>query len=581
MTWMVRHATLIYLPVFTGLCLWVQHATRAHGADLGLTNDEASHFVNSLLILDFLRDSPFAGFMRFAVDYYEHFPRVSIGHWPPLYYLIQSGVLALLGRGVSSLLCFQAVTAGLASAVAGGVACRRQGFLVGLAVGLMVLCSPLLLFQVNAVMIDIFLGLLVLLAALAWARFARTGSLGWAMAFAALAAVAILSKGNAFGLALLPPLYCLFRRDFSLLASRKTWLAALAVGCATLPWYLLTYGMSSDGFVYAWGWRYTRLALGTYALELALALGPAGVAAMLAGAAAILGSGAAGLDQAPEPGSADRALPPGSGPAGRDETLASLLAASVAMFLFQCLVPTDIEGRYLIAIVPAGAILAAHGVGWAMDRCVGAFAGWPAGRARPAFRAGLAPALVALLLALNAVAIFRFPSVSTFHMDQLMRAILDSDNRNPLALVAGCPRAEGALIAAFAQADTARGHYVIRGFKALASDNFMGTCYRVRFSSTRDLAAWLAESGIGWVVVDTSPESLASPHTRQVLDFLDAGPPGWKRCAALPHGDGETRLYASDQPGPSAESIQALLVQVMPDKVLGKSRTWIGDKACP
>lgn len=538
-----RYAFLTYLSVFAGLGLLVQLAAGAYGADRGLTNDEASHFVNSLLVLDFLRGWPVSGPIGFGLEYYEHFPRVSIGHWPPFYYIIQSAVLAVSGRSFSSLLGFQVLAAGLAAGLAGWVVRERQGFWPGLAAGFMVLCSPLLMFQLNAVMIDIFLGLLVLLAALAWARFARTGSLGWAMAFAALSVCAILSKGNAFGLALLPPLYCLFQRDRRMLTSWKTWLAALAVGCLTVPWYALTYRISSDGFVYGWGLEYSRLALSTYGRDLVTSLGLAGVAALLAGAWSII--------RAPGP---------------RDETLVSLLSATVAIFAFQCLVPTDIEARYLISLVPAGAVVAAHGIG-EVARLAGAR--W---RARPR---GVS-ALTAGVLLFNALLIFRMPSVSTFHMDELMRAILESARRNPLVLVAGCPRAEGALIAAFAQTDTARGHYIIRGFKALASDDFMGTRYKARFASEQELAAWLTRSRIGWIVVDTSRESMAWLHTRQVLNLLDDASSGWRRVAAYPHGDGETRLYASDLPEPSPELIRNVLDQVAPEKVIGRYQGWSG-----
>jgi hypothetical protein len=517
----------------------IQYCSGTYGVDRGLTNDESAHCVNALLFRDFLHAHPSLDFLGFGIEYYEHFPRVSIGHWPPLFYVIQAVILAVFGRDFSSMLGFQAVTAGLTAAIVSSVVRKRYGFWAGLAAGAMVLCSPWMMFYVNTVMIDVFLGLLVLLASLAWARYTRTSSWRWSLIFAALASGAILSKGNGFGLALLPLLYCLFQRDFSTLGSWKTWVAALFVGCLTIPWYALTYKISADGLLYHWGWEYTRLALPSYSQKMLPALGVAGIAALLFGAICIVRS--------------DKK----SG----DTTLASMISATAAMFLFQCLAPAGIEDRYLITLVPTGVVVAAYGVGEAVRR-IGRRYTWAA-------RPGVSSAVVAMILLFNAAAISRMPSLSTFHMDVVMRTIIDSSNRNPLILVTGCPRAEGALIAAGAQADTDRSHYIIRGFKALASDDFMGTRYCARFPSSKEVGAWVEKSGIGWIVVDTSPESMAVLHARQVLEYMDSGPPGWRVCAVLPHRDGETRLYVSSKLEPSPALIKEILREVAPQKIIG------------
>ena len=55
-----------------------------HGLSPSLSNpDEGGHYVNALFLGDWIR----AGFpspMAFARDYYAHFPRLTIGHWPPI-----------------------------------------------------------------------------------------------------------------------------------------------------------------------------------------------------------------------------------------------------------------------------------------------------------------------------------------------------------------------------------------------------------------------------------------------------------------------------------------------------------------
>src|ERR1700690_1862442 len=81
---------LAFAALFIALAAAVQLAIGAYATDRGLTNDEAAHFVNSLLILDYLRQAPLANPLAFATDYYTHLPRVSIGHWPPGFYVVQA-----------------------------------------------------------------------------------------------------------------------------------------------------------------------------------------------------------------------------------------------------------------------------------------------------------------------------------------------------------------------------------------------------------------------------------------------------------------------------------------------------------
>src|SRR6201996_605065 len=57
--------------------------------------DESAHYVNTLFIADWLRaglPSP----MTFARDFYAHFPKLSIGHWPPGWYALLAPLFAVL-----------------------------------------------------------------------------------------------------------------------------------------------------------------------------------------------------------------------------------------------------------------------------------------------------------------------------------------------------------------------------------------------------------------------------------------------------------------------------------------------------
>lgn len=538
------YVALFYFLLFTALCLLVQHLAGAYATDASLASDESAHIVNSFLIFDFLHTHQLANVLHFGSNYYEHFPRVSIGHWPPFYYMVQTLILMVFGRSIIPMLFFQSVTAGLAAAVTGAVVRRQQGGWVGLAAGLMTLSAPVLLFQLNAVMIDIFLGLLILLTTLAWTRYVQTVSWRWGCIFAGLASCAILSKGNALGLALLPLLYCLLRWDFSILKSRKTWFAALIVGGVTFPWYIISYRFASDAFAYSWGWSFVLHALGFYAQSIFRSFGFLGGGALLLGVLLVVRKGR--LD--------------------RNELLVSLVSSVGALYLFLLLIPSGIEDRLLIPLIPSAVIIAVYGLGAAVQ---GVIKQWWKNTPPWTYRA-----ILFLAIVLNVISVIRIPSLTSLNMDKIAQVILNSHNGNPLVLVSGCSRAEGALIASFAQDDISRAHYIIRGFKSLASDDYMGMQYRQRFQTVNDLSSWLTQNYIGWIVVDTSPESMELAHTRQLVEYLESNPPHWKLYERFPHRCGETRLYCSNLPTPSPAPIQKILQQVTPLRIIGHAQPW-------
>jgi hypothetical protein len=508
---------------FLAACAVLQWASGAYGVDRGQTADEAAHFVNSLLIIDYVSLWPWTNPMAFATDYYLHFPRVSIGHWPPFFHMIQALVLGLFGRSSATALAFQAVIAAMAASGAALVTARRHGMAWGAAAGLMVLASPQVLIQLDTVMVDTFLAVLVLASAASWGAYARTRHSGWAMAFALCSAAAILTKGNAFGLALLPLVDCALRRDLRLLLRPATLAAAALVALPTVPWYLLTYRIAADGFVFGWGWSYTSQALPAYARALAESLGIVGIAALVLGGMTLV-----------------RREPVDTG-------LSAQFSAVVGLLLFQVLAPADIQARYLVCLVPSAAVVAIHFL------------------AR-VFASRRAVALAAGLLALNLAQTARLPHPASTHMDEIARRVIEADSPNPFVLIAGGPHAEGALIAAFAEFEPSRRHYVIRASKALADSNFMGSDYRPRFADAEEAGRWVAESGIGWLVLDTSPDSLGWRHNAQLaaaVAALSKSPP----LATFPRAGGEVRLYALD-PAADSPDPAALFARVAPKKVM-------------
>jgi len=79
----------IALVVFGLMMFGLQYFGGAYQAEYDGHADEAAHFVSSLLVRDYLAQFPWPSPFPWALDYYLHYPKVAIGHWPPGYYAMQ------------------------------------------------------------------------------------------------------------------------------------------------------------------------------------------------------------------------------------------------------------------------------------------------------------------------------------------------------------------------------------------------------------------------------------------------------------------------------------------------------------
>jgi glycosyltransferase involved in cell wall biosynthesis len=59
--------------------------------------DEAAHFVSGLMIYDYLANLPRGNPIAWAGQYYLHYPKVAIGHWPPGYHAMEAVWWLFLG----------------------------------------------------------------------------------------------------------------------------------------------------------------------------------------------------------------------------------------------------------------------------------------------------------------------------------------------------------------------------------------------------------------------------------------------------------------------------------------------------
>lgn len=469
--------------VFGLVALFVASVTGGLSASL-INPDEGGHYVNALFLADWIR----AGFpspMAFAQDYYAHFPRLTIGHWPPGWYMIEAPWFALFRPSPFGALVLAAFVSGLpAGAIIWGMQRigRRR---LGLALAFAYVLLPLVVDGGRYLLLDQPVALFVALAAIAWARASDRPSWGRFLWFAALAAACPLIKGNGALIALVPAIDIVLTKRWRLLKLPALWLAALVTLAIVAPWYWLSFSISAGGFNYAPGLQYAGFAITANSLAIWSNLGVAGILLALIGAA-----------------SAFR-------PVGRGEArLARLsLAVVTATLLFQSIVPAALEPRYITPLLPWLAILAGLGlVALAREgggiRVAGGVLAWGA----------LVPAVWALWL---------LPPKPDIGAPALARQMIRTGG---LWLVDGRAGDEGALIAEAAWSDgETKAIWVSRASQWLSTSDFMGRDYRLIAHDPAEARAVLDKLGAVGVVQVFERNHYAYPHSAILHRAAQAG----------------------------------------------------------
>src|SRR5262245_57615103 len=79
---------LLFLVVVGG-----QYRAHAYAGERANYADEAAHFMNGMLVREYLATGFGSNPMRFAESYYLSYPKVAFGAWPPLFHFVLGFVL--------------------------------------------------------------------------------------------------------------------------------------------------------------------------------------------------------------------------------------------------------------------------------------------------------------------------------------------------------------------------------------------------------------------------------------------------------------------------------------------------------
>lgn len=474
----------------------LQWGNGAWRSDFGDDPDEPAHVVTSLMMRDYLAGGLWHGEhpLHFAQRYYDAFPKVALGHYPPGFYVV-AGLWLLPAAGKTALLLLVAAltaAAGMATVHFG----RRLGLAAAPLAGVWFVLMHLTQKQSMLVMSDLLLCTGFLVAALAFAWFMDRPTAGNALLFGVLAAATMLTKASGAALALVPPLAIALTGRWRLLRDWRLWLAPVPVLLTAVPWTLMTFEITKEGMADQTVTEYFPAAVRFYFGAMLPSLGMVLLAGTVLAVTAVL----------------VRWVREGQGPSSYAAVLAALVGSTLLLY---CVSPSGMSSRYLLPLAPV-AILATM---WVIEREARAFSG-TAGEASPAGRAAV-PLALALQLA------FPGSEARGKHMSGFSEAaekLLASDTSGRV-LISSDARGEGALIAELALRIKQRDEspwQVVRASKFAASSEWSGRGYETKYADTAGLAKGLKGEHVEWVIHDTGiPAEHEFEHHRLIRKLLN------------------------------------------------------------
>lgn len=495
-------AATILIAIVAGF----QIRSGAYQADFDATDDEPAHVVSSLMVRDYLASGRLLHPWRFATEYYIHYPKVAILHWPPLFHLSEAIWMFLAGRSRGALLCFQGIVGG--TLVAGVFLCLRRDydFWIAFASAIVMATTRLVQSLTSEVAPELLLGTLVFWSAIRFARYLDTGKSRDAWWFALLALATLGVHGRGAVLLLFPLL--------AMLLVRATAWRAIAASFVVLV-YLFVPNLA--GHAYPASPLIISKNGGAYLISLGRSLQWTVFLLALAGIAA-------GLRK-------------------RSNEVTVMIGLILSCWIFHATVNVPVAEYFLITAAPAMIVLAAGG----------ASALWQAFSGRWSVKWPVAVAFAA---------IFLWVSVSNTLQLQTKKSLgarsTVGDNAlyldaQKIWLVAGTSAFEGALIAEVALRDRGMDHIVLRASKMLARSTWVGANYRLFFAGPAEVSGFLDEAHVGWIVVRES-ESVF-PDIPQLKTTIHANPNTW-RNVTLPSSSRDITLFERNTPLPGSPKIE-------------------------
>ena len=500
---------LVFLLYFA-VSVMFQSITGVYRSEFGHSPDEASHVVTSLMIRDYLVSGFHKNPIQYAEDYYIHYPKVAIGMWPPAFHTTVAIWTLLFGASRTSLLLFIALQASILALTLAAFAGKLFGRTAGIFLGLLLLCLPLVQLGISSVMLDISIAILEFWAMVFCVRYFKDERLTSAVLFGFCSAAAMLTKGTANGIVLVPVLLLVLTRRFSLLRKPGLYVAAVIVVLLGVPWQILSWRLYQGTIPIAHvDLRYIWSVFSGYMLILLKHMGPA--LCLLALLGLVVESG--------------RLLFRRSNPlSDADYAMAGAISLLIAIIVFHCVAPVPgPEPRYMIPALPLLLIAFAAGIRWLAERI-------PM-RVPLAARAS---AIAGIAVVIFASTTFAIPSRPDRGFIEAVDALFKTKVDHEAVMIYSDSKGEGAFITEIALRDRRPDRIVLRASKVVSEDPWSAPDkYRPLLHSPAETEQYLESVPVDSIVIDLTEGGW--PQDRELLlSTMRRYPSKWVQIAEFP-----------------------------------------------
>lgn len=502
---------------FLSAIVVLQVLSGAYRCEFGAYPDEPAHYVTSLMLRDYVLHFHFQSPMRFAEDYYQHYPKVAFGHWPPVFYILQSFWMMLFSVSRTSVRLEIAVTSALLGYAMFREVRRRYGLIAGVLAGFLIVILPSIQDFSDQEMAEALLALLCFGSVVAFSRYMELGRPIYSWLFGVFFSMAVLTKGSGWLLALVLPLAIVLGRRLDLVKRIHTWSPVAFVAITCVPWQMMTMRMAERGW--DGGTKpsvdYTLNALAGFLGLFPKLLGPVFVIFLLAG---IWNAVAKPLWR------------------GRVQAAdASQFALIVSVWVFHSLVPAGVEDRKLALAVPAMIWFVVGGGRFLADLLPRS--------------ANIYPRRYALVAGVGAAAFFittfTVPKLRQYGFVDAARFLTQRDDlRNATVLVSSEAGGEGLLISEIGMQRSHPANIVIRATKALANVGWSGGDYHPLYSTPQQILNYLHTEHVQVVVLDTFAPLNRFAHNALIRSAITSSG-SYHLVAIFPSSDskGEVQIF--------------------------------------
>ena len=519
-SWLVRQqrVVLIFLAMALVALLLVrslQIYARADQASFGAYPDEPAHYLSGLMVRDYVADGFRESPVRFAINYYLHVPYFGVGHWPPLFYVLEGVWMTLFGQSRVAVLWLIASITALLSATIFFAARRFVSTPAAACAGLLFCLLPQVEWTNNLVMTDTSIALLGLWATLALGRYLDTNRTLFALGFGILAGMTILTKYTGLYLMLLPLAFVVLRRRWEMWRRWSFWLPLGVIGVIWLPWLALTHRFASTGLQLEDFARISKVPV--YLKIFFLQNGPGlGVLLALAWVLALVKW---------------KSL---------NDLEAVLFLQPSALVLWMLVAPVPAEGRYLIPTLPSLILLMCLAIGRVSD--------W-GGTHQVAFARHWGTAIpVVFTLLYGGWALLSFPRAQRNELQPVADFILQSKELRSASILVPA-NAEGGMIAEFAMRDPARAERILaRPNKVLSKSDWNALKYQSYYATPAEAEQYFEQNPIDLVIVRKLLQGSVLPPEKLVADVVKQFPERWKAVAEFPSETGGYSVFQFAKP---------------------------------